>query len=346
MSGWMEKVLWCGGGDYDRHRIPGMIVTRRGTLLAYREARQNMSDWARMDILLSRSTDFGATFQPDILLAQGTETHPTVNNPVMVEDARGDIHFLYCEDYAVEGGRVLHRISRDDGVTWSRPEDISDATAPAFRNVFAPGPGHGICLSNGTLIVPVWLVPRRPGRNIRNHGPSVTSTLYSTDDGITWKLGEMLPDTPSTPSPNETSAAERSDGGVYMNIRVTAGQGCRVQACSPTGYSGWTDYHPVQQLPDPSCFGSVTAYHDGEHPYTLIFGNCAHASERKNVTVRMSVDNGASFPVSRTLCADGGGYVETAVDHKNGWIYVLYERNMGEKVTLVRMRYEDLTAEK
>jgi hypothetical protein len=60
------------------------------------------------------------------------------------------------------------------------------------------------------------------------------------------------------------------------------------------------------------------------------------------VTVRMSFDGGETFPVQKLLCADHGGYVETATDNRNGWIYVLYEKNLGETDTLVRMRYEDI----
>jgi sialidase-1 len=338
---YMEKILWQRDAHYSNHRIPGLLVTSKGTLLAYREARQTMSDWARMDILLSRSEDCGETFGTDIVLADGTAEHPTVNNPVMAEDADGVIHFLYCEDYGVEGGRILHRTSRDDGRTWSAPEDISAATMPAYRNVFAFGPGHGICLKNGTLIFPVWLVPKSAGNRPRAHGPSEITTLYSTDGGLSWHMGELLRHTTDTPSPNETTAAQRADGSVYLNIRVTSGRGCRAQAVSATGYDGWQDYRAVEELPDPSCFGSVSACDDG----MLVFGNCAHASERKMVTVRRSFDGGATFPVQKLLCADGGGYVETAVDNRNGWIYVLYERNLGETDTLVRLKYEDVAGD-
>lgn len=338
----MEKILWQQDEQYSNHRIPGMLVTSRGTLLAYREARRHMSDWARMDILLSRSTDFGESFAPDVMLAEGTEGHPTVNNPVMAEDGQGRIHFLYCEDYGVEGGRVLHRVSEDDGVTWGPAEDISAATRPEYRNVIAFGPGHGICLKNGTLIFPVWLVPKSAGNRPKAHGPSEVTTLYSTDHGASWRLGTLLEHTADTPSPNETTAAQRPDGSVYLNIRVTSGRGCRAQAVSPNGFDGWQAYRAVEALPDPSCFGSVAAYDDGVHTPALVFGNCAHASERRNVTVRMSFDGGETFPCQRLLCADGGGYVEVAADNKNGWIYVLYERALGKTDTLVRMRYEDI----
>ena len=109
--------IWCPDEKYTNHRIPGMLVTSRGTLLVYCEARRSKSDWALMDILLKRSEDHGKTFSLPFKLAEGNELHNTVNNPVMMEDKNGRIHFLYCEDYTINGGRALRRYSDDDGLT-------------------------------------------------------------------------------------------------------------------------------------------------------------------------------------------------------------------------------------
>ena len=181
-----QRELWVADATYEKHRIPGMLVTCKGTLLAYNEARRTAEDWAMMDILLQRSTDGGATFSAPVALANGTEQHPTTNNPVMMQDRTGRLHFLYCEDYGTNGGRVLQRTSDDDGITWSAPRDITRFTAPAERTCFALGPGHGICTDSGMLLVPVWLVPALYGTPTRKHGPSVVTTLTSTDNGESW----------------------------------------------------------------------------------------------------------------------------------------------------------------
>jgi len=107
------KKLWSATEKYSNHRIPGILVTQKGTLIVYCEARQTSSDWAMMDILMQRSKDHGNTFSEPYVLANGTKEHPTVNNPVMVQDKNGRIHFLYCEDYTVNGGRALRRFSAD-----------------------------------------------------------------------------------------------------------------------------------------------------------------------------------------------------------------------------------------
>ena len=330
--------LWEPDETYSNHRIPGMLVTDKGTLLVYCEARREASDWALMDILMQRSEDHGQTFSPKVVMAAGTEEHKTVNNPVMMQDKNGRIHFLYCEDYATKGGRVLRRYSDDDGLTWSAPIDITEFTMPIFRNAFALGPGHGITMLDGTLLVPVWMVPKYYHEHINSHIPSVLSTIYSKDCGETWAIGEILDTYKEVISPNETVAALTSDGRVYMNIRHMGHN--RVKAYSCSGYSDWTHYVPDYKLPDAKCFGSVSAYDDGVHPYSLVFANCACQTARKEVTVRISNDDGQTYPISRIIDADRGGYVETAVDNKEGIIYVLYENEKGITDHFVAFNYE------
>ena len=320
-----------------------MIVTSSGTLLAYNEARECADDWARMDILLVRSTDHGKTFSAPVKLAEGNEEHRTVNNPVMVQDKNGRIHFFYCEDYTVNGGRALRRYSDDDGVTWSEPIDLTECTNPAYHNAFAFGPGHGIAMNDGTLIIPVWMVPKSYEAPIHAHSPSVISTFYSKDNGETWALGEFLGTNAEVICPNETVAALTADGKVHLNIRFQ--NFCRAKAYSDNGYTDWQAYAPDYALPDPQCFGSVAAYNDGVHPHTLIFANCASKLYRNHVTVRASFDDGKTYPVSKLIDNENGGYVEVAVDNNAGLIYVLYENNCGETDRLVTFNYAWLVGE-
>lgn len=330
--------------SYERYRIPGMLVTDRGTLIVYNEARRDPSDWALMDIIMRRSENHGESFRDVTVLASGTEELKTVNNPVMLQDRNGRIHFLYCQDYGVGGGRIFRRFSDNDGIDWSEPYDITDFTMPDFRNCFALGPGHGIRTENGTLLVPVWMIPKHCGSHLRSHGPSVISTFYSTDDGESWQVGELLGTTPETITPNETAAALLSDGRVYLNCRFGGGLNYRGQAISDNGHSGWYDYRPVRELTDPGCFGSVSAYNDGKNPYTLVFANCENKRFRKNVTVKGSTDDGKSWTLRRVLDAGRGGYVETATDSRNGLIYVLYEEQAGVTDALAVFDYEWLAA--
>lgn len=330
--------LWSRDEEYSYYRIPGMLVTERGTLLVYCEARRQDSDWSMMDILLQRSEDHGKSFSSPYPLANGTEQHPTVNNPVMLQDKSGRIHLLYCEDYTVNGGRALRRYSDDDGLSWSEPVDVTPSAMPEYHNAFAFGPGHGITTKDGTLVVPIWMVPKCHEAPLTSHSPSVLSTFYSKDNGETWAVGEILDTSPDIINPSETVAALTSDGRIYINIRFQGN--CRAKAYSKNGFSDWTEYAPDYALPDPQCFGSVAAYDDGENPYTLIFANCADECDRKKVTVRASTNDGYSYNVSRLIDEDRGGYVEVAVDNCAKLIYVLYENKFGVSDHLAIFNYE------
>lgn len=338
MSFYENKELWAPTEEYTNHRIPGMLVTKRGTLLVYCEARRSSGDWAMMDILMQRSEDHGSSFSEPYKLASGTEKCKTVNNPVMLQDKNGRIHFLYCENYTVNGGRALRRYSDDDGISWSEATNVSEFTIPDYHNAFAFGPGHGIVMNDGTLVVPVWMVPKYFEAPIKSHAPSVISTFYSKDDGETWAVGELLTSNADIICPNETVAALTSDGDVYLNIRANIH--CRTKAYSQNGYSDWKEYLPDYNLPDPQCFGSVAAYNDSKHPYTLIFANCAVKESRTHVTVRASTDNGRTFSVSKLLDAERGGYVEVAVDNEAELIYVLYENQFGITDHLAKFDYD------
>ena len=330
-----RRILWESDDTYSNYRIPGLCVSSQGTLLAYCEARRTSGDWAHMDILLFRSTDGGSSFSAPLVMASGTPACPTVNNPVCIAEPDGRLHFLYCKNYAVEGGGVFHRISEDDGLSWSDPIGITDSTRPDIRNVFATGPGHGICTPSGRLLVPVWLVLKESGAPIREHAPSVVSTLYSDDHGATWALGELLPATPTVPSPSEAQAVCLPDGSVYLNVR-TAGVGCRASAWSPDGASGWTPLACDRALIDPTCFGSAVALPDG----SVLCVHCADTADRTRLIVQRSYDGGRSWAQSYLIEPGGAGYADIAA-LPDGTVVVLYERAWGSSDVLVSFHLQD-----
>ncbi len=339
----METMeLYRSDEAYFRYRIPGMLVTDSGVLLTVCEARKEQSDWSMMDILLRRSTDGGKTFEDPIPLARGTETHPTVNNPVLMQDRKGRIHLLYCEDYAVMGGRVLHRISEDDGLTWSDCRDITASTAPTMRNAYAHGPGHGIRTRNGEMVVPFWRIPKRYDSPVRSHGPSEIGTLWSADDGETWNIGAVLRSQDGLMTPNETEIAELEDGRVYLNTRLGAGLTYRGRAWSQDGHSFWERFEPDYALHDPQCFGATVSCRMPDGRFWLFFANCESKAGRKNVVLKGSLNSGETWCLRRVLDADRGGYVELAADPARGCVYVLYEEAAGTALHLVTLQAEEL----
>jgi len=196
-SPWLEKtnLFESGVGGYAQYRIPGVVVSSKGTLLVYCEARRTGGDWAAIDIVARRSIDGGKRWQPRAKIADVPGPKPknpirrnansgeiTYNNPVAIADSNGTLHFLFCLEYM----RCFHQTSDDDGVTWSKPVEITK-TFNGFRSaydwkVIATGPGHGIQLRSGRLLVPIWL---SLGHGPNNHSPSVSSVVFSDDHGQT-----------------------------------------------------------------------------------------------------------------------------------------------------------------
>jgi sialidase-1 len=346
----------AGEGGYAMYRIPGVVVTAKGTILAYCEARKSNSDWGEIDILLRRSTDGGATWAAPIRVAEMpadakrnayapkkgpiSDVAITLNNPVAIADRGGAVHLLYCVEYA----RCFYRRSDDDGVTFSPPVEITAAFEP-FRaahdwKVLATGPGHGIQLRSGRLLVPVWLSLGSGN----GHGESRVATIYSDDAGKTWRAGEVLPVTEGLESPNETIAAELSDGRVMLNIRHVGKQPMfRGVTTGPSGIGDWAPVRFDRALPEPVCMASLISL-GGRR---LLFSNPHNATtrDRKNLTIKLSGDDGQTWPVSRPLEPGPSAYSDLAVA-ADGTIYCFYERGEKrpyEKLTFARFDVHWLT---
>ena len=321
----VEKTLLFEAGEdgYAVFRIPGIVVTTKGTLLAYCVGRKTPGDWADIDIFLRRSTDGGKTWEPRKKLGDvGTST---VDNPTAIVDHKtGAVHMLYQVDYA----RAFYVRSDDDGRTFSEPVEIT-SVFEEFRkeydwNVIAPGPGHGIQLANGRLIVPVWL-----STGGRRHRPSIVSVIYADDHGRTWHRGDVVVRTDDEfINPSETVAVELTDGRVMLNIRNECTRHRRLVSFSADGATKWT--RPVfdETLFEPICFGSIQRFSTKPEAARnrILFVNPNSGSRaRRNLTVRLSYDEGRSWPIQKVLEPGIAGYSDLAVS-PDGSIYCLYER--------------------
>jgi len=331
-----------------RYRIPGIVVTPKGTVLAYSEARRNSSsDWGEIEIHLRRSTDGGKTWEAGKHIAHhgarlegnphkkkdGGEKEQTVNNPVAIVDRdTGAIEFLYCINYA----RCYAMRSTDDGLTWSTPVDVTTTFEPFRKHydwkVIATGPGHGIQMKSGRLVVPIWLAYGKEG----DHSPSAAATIYSDDHGKTWLAGDLaVPNEGDFGNPNETMLAELSDGRVMLVTRSVSKPNRKIITISPNGATGWSKPAFHDQLWEPICMASITAH--PAKPGTLIYSNPhtlkldkdgketpAGRGKRENLSIKLSRDDGQTWPISKTLDAGPSAYSDLAV-LPDGTILCLWE---------------------
>lgn len=336
---------------YNIYHIPGIVVTAKGTVLAWCEARKRpagVSDWDDIRILLRRSTDDGKSWSapqsiahvegpkrknPFALRMKNVDpTDVTYNNPVLIADRDGTVHMLFCLEYE----RCFYQRSEDDGLSWSTPVEIT-ATFEAFQKdyawkVLATGPNHSIQLKTGRLVVPVWL---STGEGGNAHRPSVTATIYSDDQGKTWKAGDIaVPCTDEWINPNETVAIELNDGRVMLNVRSESKAHRRLVVTSPDGATNWSTPRFDDALLEPICMGGLVRYHHGGQSL-ILFSNPHNldkakgkaepgkSRDRKNLSIKLSRDEGGTWAVNKLLEDGPSAYSDLAVT-KDGTILCFY----------------------
>lgn len=330
------SVKWHGPGQYREYRIPAVCVSKKGTvLIGYEARRESMNDWAAIDIAIWRSEDGGASFSERILTGQEPGDAITWNNPTWIVE-KDVIHLLYCRNYE----RMYHTVSYDDGMTFSKPRDITPAlmASPSHWNVCAVGPGHGIADNGGNLYAPIWLAdgvtdPR--DSRIRAHSPSVAGIIFSRDSGDTWEFGDLVSGLSDS---SESGIGFTRSGDVLMNIRHSGTPMNR--ALSVFSVETATCRTPVfaKDLPDPVCCGGTVNLDDG----SLLFSNCAsdfmsggadpgilQGHPRSNLCIHRSDDDGKTW--ENLLSVDReGGYSDLAAFGDR--VFVVYEQTCDGQV--------------
>jgi sialidase-1 len=341
-----------GESNCHTFRIPAITITNDGTLLAvydmrYRSRRDLQG---HMDIGLSRSTDGGETWEPPRpIMDMGAygglpEDQNGCSDPnILVDKTTGEIFVSAVwthgrpgthqwRDKGSEPGLELSQSSqflvvrsKDDGKTWSSPENWTAKLKNPAWYLFAPAPGNGITLTDGTLVMP------SQGRD--HTGAPFSNLMWSKDHGQTWTVSNQ-----ARTDTSECAVAQLSDGSLMINIRDNRNRadksetnGRAVSVTNDLGKS-WT-VHPSDHgsLPEPVCMASLISHRLKDGRTVLFFSNPNHKSKRKNMTVQMSLDDGKTWPKKIVLDEKGGAYSSLVVvdDQTLG---ILYESSRADFV--------------
>lgn len=348
-----SDVFVPGKDGYPAIRIPSIVVTKQGSVLAFAEARKTLGDQSENDIVTKRSTDGGATWSELKLIHDDGAN--SLNNPTAVVDQQsGRIFLMYqripshLKEHSkgtaagLEGENIYRNFlvtSDDDGVTWSAPLDVTSTTKrPDRATTICSGPGAGIQLTRGShkgrLIFPF------------NEGPFwlwQNFSVFSDDAGKTWRTGVdapgvMLPDAKmgQRSQVNEVQMVELSDGGVRLDSRQFGGARVRKTAVSRDGGLTWSAVGDIADVPCTSCMAGVLRYSfdDGSGMGKILHVGPAGPG-RTHGTVYLSLDDGATFPVKRELWAGKFAYSVPA-KLADGRVGVLFEADDYKRLVFAR----------
>ena len=349
-------VLIHRQGEANCHtfRIPGIAKTNTGTLLAVYDMRYTSRRdlQGHIDIGLSRSTDGGKTWEhPRPIMDMGNygglpEDQNGCSDPnILVDTTTGDILVTACWTHGKPGThqwrgngsepglsvdkstQFMAVRSRDDGLSWSPPENWTAALKDPAWHLFAPAPGNGITLADGTLVMPTQ------GRDAS--GLPFSNLMWSRDHGRSWTLSK-----PARQNTTECAVAALSDGSLMLNMRDNRNRSDRSErngrAISVSSDLGQTwRVHPSDHgaLPEPVCMASLISHRLADGRHVLFFSNPASTSKRERMTVRVSLDDGQTWPHERQLLLDqAGGAYSSLVMIDERTLGILYESSQADLV--------------
>lgn len=349
-------VFVSGNDGYKSFRIPAIVRTPKGELLAFAEGRVGGSgDFGDIDIVMKRSRDGGKSWSGIQVVASYDDLQ--AGNPAPVMDLTDPVFpkgrlFLFFNtgnnhEGEVRKGKglreVWYKTSTDGGITWNAPVNITTQVhrpkQPAVNAAYnfpddwrsyANTPGHGMQLTDGPYKGRIYIAANHSaGAPKSNFADYQAHGFYTDDHGKTFKLSETIP----VEGGNEATAAELSGGRLMFNARNQKGDvRARIVAISSDGGTKWDTTFFDHNLPDPVCEGSILTLGRSKGKNMLAFCNAADTQIRDNLTLRISFDDGKTWKKSYVVDKGTAGekdftaYSDIVSTGKNT-IGVLYERD-------------------
>ena len=338
-------VRHAGDDGSAAFRIPGLVTTNKGTLLGVYDVRYNSSVdlQEHVDIGLSRSTDGGQTWEKMRLpLAFGEEGGlPSAQNGVgdpsiLVDTKTNTIWIVAAWTHGMGNQRawwssqpgmdkyhtaqLVMTKSTDDGKTWSAPINITEQVKNPEWYFLLQGPGRGITMSDGTLVFPIQYIGKD---RIPNAG-----IMYSKDGGEHWTLHHH-----ARTNTTEAQVAEVEPGVLMLNMRDNRGGSRAVYTTTDLGKT-WKEHESSRTaLIEPVCMASLISVKAKDNVLgkdLLIFSNPNSTKDRKDTTIKVSLDGGKTWLREHQVLMDEGynwGYSCLSMVDKET-VGIFYESSM------------------
>lgn len=351
-------VRHAGDDGSAAFRIPGLVTSNKGTLLGVYDVRYNSSVdlQEHIDIGLSRSTDGGQTWERmRIPMAFGEynglpSAQNGVGDPSILVDTKtntiwivaawthgmGNQRAWWSSHQGMDLNNTAQLVmvkSTDDGKTWSEPINITEQVKLPEWYFLLQGPGRGITMSDGTLVFPIQFIDKT---RIPNAG-----IMYSKDGGKTWKIHNH-----ARTNTTEAQVAEVEPGVLMLNMRDNRGGSRAVYTTTDLGKT-WKEHESSRTaLREPVCMASLISVKAEDNILgkdILIFSNPNSTSQRKDITIKISLDGGYTWSEDHQLLLDEGynwGYsCLTMVDKET--IGILYESSVAH-MTFQSVKLKDI----
>ena len=341
-----------------KYRLPSLLVTKHGTVLAAGQKRGGKGDdFAPSSLVLRRSLDGGRTFEPEQTLFE-RDGYCTFNGN-LVEDRRSGTLFAcfiafpqaehaawFTKTWLPQGGGFSIVKSRDDGKTWSALiEVIPKPSAEGWLGGGAFNNNHGVQLTQGPHADRLVIGARVFKKGVYE-GRAKAGVIYSDDGGETWRVGGAVLKNCGE-APGEVTVGETPDGEVYVNSRnavakvnkpsrsaeaaalppgLVAHQ--RIYSRSRDGGETFCEEGCHAELHDEPCNAGLTTYAAREGSPACMLFTAPAGPHRSHLTVHVSHDGGRHWKPGSVISETAGGYSDVAVLNDGG-ILTLYEGRAG-----------------
>ncbi len=325
------------------YRIPSLLVTDKGTTIAFTERRLGLHDHAQNDIVLKRSVNGGKTWGAEIVAIE--DGMNSINDPLTVQLSDGRIMMMFARfpygrharnsgwikmaepgyDDPLVNVRTYITYSSDDGLTWSKPQDISKYVKPNhWLNANTPGAMIQLerGLHKGRIVTSLWgTVPVKDGKKVSRTWEIVSA--WSDDLGKTWKRSATIED-PERGYPNECQIVEAANGNLIIISRNQGGEKKRKKSFSKDRGKTWSALETDPTLPSVACMGSIVKGPKKKNGSWDLYASFPSKDGRKNGQIAVSNDNGKSFSIKKII-KGSFAYSATQISANGKNLELLYE---------------------